>query len=143
MANQAYMTRHESRQEAFCLLFERTFTNMDIQEIIEGAEETRELTVSDFTLELAKGTVEHMEEIDARIESKLRNWKLNRISKVSLSILRMAVYELLYRDDIPANVTINEAVELTKEYAAEDEYSFVNGVLSAINKDQENKTEKE
>ena len=139
------MTRHESRQEAFCLLFEKTFTDMDIAEIIQGATETRELSVNDFTLQLAKGTVEHLDEIDALIESKLKNWKLSRISKVSLSILRMAVYELKYLADVPASVAINEAVELAKQYASEDDYSFVNGVLGNVAKelDAENQTGKE
>ncbi len=137
------MTRHESRQEAFCLLFEKTFTDMDLQEIIEGATETRDLKVNAFTMQLARGATEHQEEIDALIESKLKNWKLSRISKVSLSILRMAVYELKYLNDIPMNVTINEAVELAKQYANEDDYSFINGVLGSIAKDLdlENKTE--
>ena len=136
------MTRHESRQEAFCLLFEKTFTDMDIDEIIQGATETRELSVNDFTLQLAKGTVEHLDEIDALIESKLKNWKLSRISKVSLSILRMAVYELKYLADVPSSVAINEAVELAKQYASEDDYSFVNGVLGNVAKelDAENQT---
>ncbi len=139
------MTRHESRQEAFCLLFEKTFTDMDIDEIIQGATETRELSVNDFTLQLAKGTVEHLDEIDALIESKLKNWKLSRISKVSLSILRMAVYELKYLTDVPSSVAINEAVELAKQYASEDDYSFVNGVLGNVAKelDAENQTGKE
>ena len=139
------MTRHESRQEAFCLLFEKIFTDMDIDEIIQGATETRELSVNDFTLQLAKGTVEHLDEIDALIESKLKNWKLSRISKVSLSILRMAVYELKYLADVPASVAINEAVELAKQYASEDDYSFVNGVLGNVAKelDAENQTGKE
>ena len=139
------MTRHESRQEAFCLLFEKTFTDMDIDEIIQGATETRELSVNDFTLQLAKGTVEHLDEIDALIESKLKNWKLSRISKVSLSILRMAVYELKYLADVPASVALNEAVELAKQYASEDDYSFVNGVLGNVAKelDAENQTGKE
>ena len=129
------MTRHESRQEAFCLLFEKTFTDMDLDEIIQGATETRDLQVNDFTLKLAKGTIEHLDEIDQLIESNLKNWKLFRISKVSLSILRVAVYELKYMDDVPTNVSINEAVELAKQYANEDDYSFINGVLGAIAKE--------
>lgn len=129
------MTRHESRQEAFCLLFEKTFTDMDLDEIIQGATETRDLQVNDFTLKLAKGTIEHLDEIDQLIEPKLKNWKLSRISKVSLSILRVAVYELKYMDDVPTNVSINEAVELAKQYANEDDYSFINGVLGAIAKE--------
>ncbi|WP_296628409.1 transcription antitermination factor NusB [uncultured Negativibacillus sp.] len=139
------MTRHESRQEAFCLLFEKTFTNQPIDDIIEGATETRDLQVSEFTLTLAKGTEEHLAELDALIESKLKNWKLSRISKVSLAILRMAAFELQYVADVPMSVTINEAVELAKQYASEDDYAFVNGVLGAIAKEYhlENKTGKE
>lgn len=139
------MTRHESRQEAFCLLFEKTFTGQPIDDIIEGATETRDLQVSEFTLTLAKGTEEHLAELDALIESKLKNWKLSRISKVSLAILRMAAFELQYVADVPMSVTINEAVELAKQYASEDDYAFVNGVLGAIAKEYhlENKTGKE
>ena len=139
------MTRHESRQEAFCLLFEKTFTDQSIDDIIEGATETRDLQVSEFTLMLAKGTEEHLPQLDALIESKLKNWKLSRISKVSLSILRMAAFELQYVPDVPMSVTINEAVELAKQYASEDDYAFVNGVLGAIEKELhlENKTGKE
>lgn len=106
--------RHQARQDAFCLLFEKTFTDEDIDQIIEGATQTRDLQVDRFTLDLAKGTVEHMQEIDALIEPKLKNWKLSRLSRVSLSVLRMAVYELKYLTDIPAGVTINEAVELNQ-----------------------------
>ena len=139
------MTRHESRQEAFCLLFEKTFTDQPIDDIIEGATETRDLQVSEFTLTLAKGTEEHLADLDALIESKLKNWKLSRISKVSLAILRMAAFELQYVADVPMSVTINEAVELAKQYASEDDYAFVNGVLGAIAKEYhlENKTGKE
>ena len=131
------MTRHQARQDAFCLLFEKTFTDGDIQEIIEGATLTRDLPLDPFTLQLAQGTTEHQDEIDQIIESKLKNWKLSRISRVSLSILRMAVYELKYLADIPASVSINEAVELAKQYAADEEYSFINGVLGAVEKDLE------
>ena len=139
------MTRHESRQEAFCLLFEKTFTDQPIDDIIEGATETRDLQVSEFTLTLAKGTEEHLTELDALIESKLKYWKISRISKVSLAILRMAAFELQYVADVPMSVTINEAVELAKQYASEDDYAFVNGVLGAIAKEYhlENKTGKE
>lgn len=62
-------------------------------------------------------------------------WKIERLNKVSLGIMRLAVYELKYLDDIPANVTINEAVELSKKFSGEDEYKFVNGVLGAIARD--------
>ena len=120
------MTRHQSRQEAFCLLFEKSFSDMTLEEIIEGA-----------TMQLAQGTVDHVEELDALIEPKLKNWKLSRISKVSLAILRMAAYELMYVPQVPINVTVDEAVELAKQYAGEDEYAFINGVLGAVIRDMD------
>lgn len=112
------MTRHQSRQEAFCLLFEKSFSDMTLEEIIEGATETRDLQPNEFTMQLAQGTVDHVEELDALIEPKLKNWKLSRISKVSLAILRMAAYELMYVPQVPINVTVDEAVELASSMQA-------------------------
>ena len=81
--------------------------------------------------------MDHVEELDALIEPKLKNWKLSRISKVSLAILRMAAYELMYVPQVPINVTVDEAVELAKQYAGEDEYAFINGVLGAVIRDMD------
>ena len=124
------MTRHQSRQEAFCLLFEKSFSDMTLEEIIEGATETRDLQPNEFTMQLAQGTVDHVEELDALIEPKLKNWKLSRISKVSLAILRMAAYELMYVPQVPINVTVDEAVELAKKFGGDESPSFVNGILA-------------
>lgn len=110
---------------------------MTLEEIIEGATETRDLQPNEFTMQLAQGTVDHVEELDALIEPKLKNWKLSRISKVSLAILRMAAYELMYVPQVPINVTVDEAVELAKQYAGEDEYTFINGVLGAVIRDMD------
>ena len=73
--------------------------------------------------------------IDEKISEASKGWKLNRIAKAELAILRLAVYEALYDDDIPVPVAINEAVELAKDYGQDESYSFVNGVLSTICKD--------
>lgn len=129
------MTRHESRCEAFCLLFERTFSDAPLTEIIENAVEGRELSLSDYAMNLASQADAHLAEIDAIIEPKLKKWKLNRISKVSLAVLRLAVSELKYEKDVPASVVINEAVELAKSFSGEEDASFVNGVLGAISRD--------
>ena len=133
------MTRHESRQEAFCLLFERIFTDATLEEVMENAVEGRDATLSAYAVELATTADSHQEELDAIIEPKLKKWKLNRISKVSLAALRLAVSELHYEENIPVSVVINEAVELTKRFSGEDDASFVNGVLANIAKDLENK----
>ena len=133
------MTRHESRQEAFCLLFERIFTDATLEEVMENAVEGREATLSAYAVELATTADSHQEELDAIIEPKLKKWKLNRISKVSLAALRLAVSELYYEEDIPVSVVINEAVELTKRFSGEEDASFVNGVLANIAKELEKK----
>ena len=133
------MTRHESRQEAFCLLFERIFSDATLEEIMENAVEGRELSLSAYAIQLAKTADEHQEELDAIIEPKLKKWKLNRISKVSLAALRLAVSELHYEENIPVSVVISEAVELTKRFSGEEDASFVNGVLANVAKDLENK----
>ena len=128
------MTRHESRQElsACCL---KKHSLIWILTKLSRAQPKQETFRSTTYAQAGKGTIEHLDEIDQLIESKLKNWKLSRISKVSLSILRVAVYELKYMDDVPTNVSINEAVELAKQYANEDDYSFINGVLGAIAKE--------
>jgi N utilization substance protein B len=133
------MTRHESRQEAFCLLFERIFTDATLEEVMENAVEGRDATLSAYAVELATTADTHQEELDAIIEPKLKKWKLNRISKVSLAALRLAVSELHYEENIPVSVVINEAVELTKRFSGEEDASFVNGVLANIAKELENK----
>ena len=133
------MTRHESRQEAFCLLFERIFSDATLEEVMENAVEGREVTLSAYAVQLAKTADEHQDELDAIIEPKLKKWKLNRISKVSMAALRLAVSELYYEENIPVSVVISEAVELTKRFSGEEDASFVNGVLANVAKDLENK----
>lgn len=85
-----------------------------------------------FARELAEGTVANLEEIDRLIEASSENWSLSRMSRVDLAILRLAAYELRRRPDIPASVTINEAIELGKRYGAEETAPFLNGVLDRI-----------
>ena len=92
--------------------------------------------MSDYAINCAKGVAEHQDIIDQKIAHNLKSgWKISRISKVSLAILRVAVYEMLYLDDIPVSVSINEAVELSKKYSIPDDTSFINGVLGAVAKE--------
>ncbi|HEY8361425.1 MAG TPA: transcription antitermination factor NusB [Tissierellaceae bacterium] len=75
---------------------------------------------------------DNLKTIDTYIENTLDGWKINRLAKVDLAILRVALYEILYRDDIPIEVSINEAIEIAKKYSNEDSYRFINGVLGSI-----------
>ena len=83
---------------------------------------------------ITTGTIENIERIDGAIKKHAEHWDLDRIAKVDLAILRVSVYALLLRDDIPATVTIDEAVEIAKQFGGDDSYKFVNGVLDSIRK---------
>ncbi len=126
------MTRREARETAFALLFENTFSDEDMETIIADAREAETLLPNDFAISLATGTAANMEAIDKKIADASHKWSVQRISRVSVSVMRLAVYEIVYLDDIPVSVSINEAVELAKKYGGEEEAAFVNGVLGGI-----------
>ena len=85
-----------------------------------------------FARLLIAGAIENMKAVDEAITSHLQNWSFERLKKVDLAILRMGAYSLLYQTDIPAQITIDEAIEIAKEYGSEDSYRFINGVLDGI-----------
>ena len=87
-----------------------------------------------FARLLFAGTVERKDEIDALIEEHLENWELKRLAKVDLALLRLGCYSLGYQHDVPASVTIDEAVDIAKEFGSEDSYKFINGVLDGVRK---------
>lgn len=89
----------------------------------------------EFATSLARGVVENLEGLDERIEASSTNWRVARMAVVDRNILRMATYELLHMQGIPANVSINEAVELAKRFGTKDSRAFVNGILDRIAKD--------
>ena len=126
------ISRCKAREQGFILIFERLFNDDSLEEIIANAEESRDLTVDEYALKLARGVDEEKDYIDGLISEKLKKgWTIKRISKPSLAILRLAVYEMKFRGDVPDSVAINEAVELAKKYTV-DESKFINGVLGAI-----------
>lgn len=137
------MTRSESREQAFILNFEAQFSNLSLDEIIELAGEMREFKISSFARELLEFTAENREKINETIATFTKRWDMRRISKVSLSVLQLAVGEIMKYDDIPVSVTINEAVELCKKYGGEDDFSFVNGILGSFVKTIAQKSGKE
>ena len=128
------MPRHEQRQEAFLIVFEHSFSGESADEIILNAEEGRELKIAPFAYQLAKNTIEKIEVLDEYVEKFSTKWKKNRLSRVSLSVLRLALYEMLYEESIPESVSINEAVELAKKFGGEEDSAFVNGLLGAVSR---------
>jgi N utilization substance protein B len=91
--------------------------------------------VREFAEPLIAGMVEHLDQIDERIRKYCENYNLDRISAVDRNVLRLAIYEMLYRDDIPPVVSINEAIELAKTFGGAESGSFVNGILDRVRKD--------
>jgi len=127
------MTRKNARKAAFELLFESGFKNDENAiEIFDISSENRELEEDSYLRGIFFGVLEHIEEIDTTIGKHSRGWKPERISRVSRTVLRIAVYEMLYVDDIPARVSINEALDLCREFDEDKARPFVNGVLNAV-----------
>lgn len=129
------MKRSDAREQAFILTFERTINKDTISHIIDAAGMSKDLIVDDFAERIAEGAEQHEAEIDEKIEKNIRGWKMSRLSKVSLSLLRLAIYEMQFEKDIPVSVSINEAVDLAKKYGGEDDAPFVNGVLGSVAKE--------
>lgn len=129
------MTRKEARNQAFVLIFEKGINNDPIEEIIEAARECRDFLEDEdgYTLKVFNGVFDNLEEIDTVISENLTTgWTINRISRVSLAVLRLAIYEIKFMNDIPNAVSVDEAVELCKTYSVQDDASFVNGVLGTV-----------
>lgn len=130
------MSRRTAREEAFKLLYQIGIQKEDKNVILNDYFLDREMDENDknYIQDVVVGTVEHIDQINALIDEHSIGWKTNRISKVNQAIMRLAIYEMLKREDIPHSVSINEAVELAKTYDGEQSAAFVNGVLGAIQK---------
>jgi len=130
------MNRKLSRDKTMELLFGMTLSKDTIEEALEGFVDNYEGDIKELDLTYIKqaliGIENNKEAIDKIIEENLHNWKLERISKVNLSILRLSTYELLYDQEIPRGVAINEALEITRRYSDEKSVGFINGVLDKI-----------
>lgn len=125
------MKRSESREQAFMLIFERSFKEESIDEILEEAVIGRNIEVDEYAYQLAKDVTGYLPWLDEIITKHSKRWKINRMSRVALSILRLSLWEIDHIDSVPIGVSINEAVELAKKYGNADDFSFVNGVLGA------------
>ena len=130
------MNRKTARENTFILLFEKSIkTDETSEEIFLKATEDRSLEYDDYVKEVFFGIAENQKIIDMKIEECLVGWKKERGSYVGKALLQLATYELMFMDDIPVKVTINEAVELAKKYDDDKAYSFVNGVLHKVSAD--------
>lgn len=127
------MNRKNARENAFILLFEAAAKNDETaEEIFEKASTVRELECDDFVKTVFFGVNENLKMIDEYIEKSLVGWNKNRISLVSIAAIRLAAYEIMFMDDIPTKVSINEAIELSKKYDDDKAYMLVNGSVNKI-----------
>ena len=125
--------RHTARDLAFKYIFQ---WNVNGRDVAEFAAETEALTFTPddkgYITEVVNGVVNNIEEIDATIEQLSEKWRKNRISAVCMAIMRIAVYEIKYMEEIPKSVSINEAVEIAKTYDSPSASGFVNGILGKL-----------
>lgn len=136
------MSRRKGRVLAFQALYSYDVGEIPLEEILQfswtkgdGGAGTFSQEECDFARLIITGVVDHIEEIDAQIKQYLsQNWAFSRINKVSIAILRMSAYELLYQHDMRPSIVIDEAIDIAKEYGADDSFKFINAVLDKINK---------
>lgn len=127
------MNRKIAREHAFILLFENAIKSEEtFEEIYIKATEERGLEVDEYVKNVFFGVSENSRVIDMKIEECLVGWKKERVSYVATAILKLATYELMFVEDIPVKVSINEAIELSKKYDDDKAYVFVNGVLNKV-----------
>ncbi|MDY4167688.1 MULTISPECIES: transcription antitermination factor NusB [Eubacteriales] len=126
------LTRRTARENAFLAAFASTFDNAMPEDVIALNNELGENRVDEFGRKLIDDYYEHSAEINDMIRDHLKGWTIDRIPRVSLTVLRLALSEILYGEEKLPSVTINEAVELTKKFGGNEDYQFVNGLLGSV-----------
>lgn len=124
------MKRRTAREKSLQALYQMDVSGAEPEEAIANV--LGEEAADEYLSKSVKGTFEHREEIDAMIKAHLEKWSFERLAKVDRNILRLAVFEMKYGDDVPEKVAINEAIELAKQFSDEQSGKFINGVLSRI-----------
>jgi N utilization substance protein B len=135
MSKDQFIQRHDGRVAALQYLFAWSMNppkNLaeDLRTFFEQCEAPREHYA--FGEELIHGVIEHLADIDSRIKGLAHNWEFERIAKIDLAILRVAMFEMIFRKDIPPIVSINEAIDLSKEFSNADAKRFINGILDRL-----------
>jgi transcription antitermination protein NusB len=127
-------TRRQARMIALQTLYEYDTAQHNPQEVLQRHVEERHLQpkVEEYARELIEGVNNHLAEIDAHIQSAAREWPLHQMARIDKNILRLAIYEILFNNTVPAKAAINEAVELAKQFGSDTSSRFINGVLGTI-----------
>jgi transcription antitermination protein NusB len=125
-------SRREARERALALLYEAEAKGETPAEVLDGLP----VEAEPFAIELVTGVGEHLDEVDAVIRAYSKGWSLERMPSIDRQLLRIGVYELLHRPDVPTGAVINEAVALAKSFSTDDSPKFVNGLLAAVAADE-------
>jgi N utilization substance protein B len=130
--------RRRAREIALQVLYQRELNSLEVEEALNLFRNNFEVWkgAMDFSERLVKGVEEHREDLDRVIEHYSSNWKVDRMAHVDRTILRIATYELLYCNDIPPRVAINEAIDIGKKYGSEDSGAFINGILDKVRSEE-------
>jgi N utilization substance protein B len=130
--------RRRAREIAVQVLYQKELNCVELEEALNLFRNNFEVLngAMDFSERLVKGVEEHREDLDRVIEHYSSNWKVDRMTHVDRTILRIATYELLYCDDIPPRVAINEAIDIGKKYGSEDSGAFINGILDKVRSEE-------
>ena len=130
------MSRIETRESAVVFIYQSNFKDNSYEEQLEQYLALNEELLEDeeYFKSITRGVIEKKEELDAKISEFLKRWTIARLPKVDVAILEVAAYEIMFVEDIPTSVSINEAVKLSKKYGTDDSSSYVNGVLSSLEK---------
>lgn len=129
--------RRDVRENAFILIFETLFHKESVDKVIETARETNDVFVNDEVSSLVHGVCEKADELDNIISKYSNKRAVERIPKINLAILRLAIYEAMYDEKVPVNVAISEAVTLAGKYAQAADVAFVNGILGSYSRSDE------
>ncbi len=132
--------RRKAREESLRILYRLEFDSRPLEETLNQYWENKKTdqTIREYSTWLVNGIISHHQKIDTIIQNASEHWRLSRMALIDRNILRMAVFELLYEENIEPAVVINEAIEIAKAYSGDEAATFVNGVLDAIRKDLDN-----
>ena len=123
------MTRREAREQALAMIFEMNFNDNSVDEMVDNALIFRDEAVDEYAVQIAQQVRLHWEDNLSAVEQYSKKWKANRLPKMTLAIVMLAMTELAHIKDAPVGAVINEAVELAKKYAGPEDASYINGVL--------------
>ncbi len=129
------LSRRQARRAALQILFANEFLNEDVKSVAYRVAESLEEPLSPFTLELVEKTAEHENELNDIIRQHLRNWDYNRVAALDRVLIRLALCEMIHFPDIPVEVSINEALEISKDFSNLKSRKFINGILDSIYKE--------